>query len=236
MMNLVILGPAGSGKSTFVKNFSEFLKSEGYSVGLVNLDPASPPVYKADKDLRDYVKTEEVMREFSLGINGGLIKSMEIALSFIDELVESKNDFNLYDTPGQMELFLYTSFGEEIIRKISSSDRTVCLFLVDSEVASTPENFFSIILQGAVVSVRFSTPTLTLLNKCDKVAIDIDELLEKAEEASGAMGEITEALKPFVDYTSLRFRPLRISAKDCVGFEEVLTMLNEVFCTCGDLS
>ncbi|RLG66989.1 hypothetical protein DRN93_05310 [archaeon] len=34
-----VIGPAGCGKSTLTKSFSEWMMVEGYSVGKVNLDP-----------------------------------------------------------------------------------------------------------------------------------------------------------------------------------------------------
>ena len=85
-MNVIVVGPAGSGKSTFVKSFSEFLKDD-YDVKTVNLDPASDPIYDAHADVREFVRTEEVMRDFNLGINGALIKSMDLALQHIDKLL-----------------------------------------------------------------------------------------------------------------------------------------------------
>ena len=55
-MDIFVLGPAGSGKSLFVKNFSEYLISEGYKVGLVNLDPGVLNLnYKPDFDIKKYL-------------------------------------------------------------------------------------------------------------------------------------------------------------------------------------
>lgn len=39
MTNLIIVGPAGSGKSTLTKAFGEWLKGDGYTVNYLNLDP-----------------------------------------------------------------------------------------------------------------------------------------------------------------------------------------------------
>jgi len=55
-MEIFVAGPAGSGKSTFVKSYSELLGEKGYSVCCVNLDPATEPLYDASKDIREYVK------------------------------------------------------------------------------------------------------------------------------------------------------------------------------------
>ncbi len=38
---LVVIGPPGSGKTTFCEGMSQFLKSLGREVAIVNLDPAN---------------------------------------------------------------------------------------------------------------------------------------------------------------------------------------------------
>ena len=235
-MNIIVIGPAGSGKSTFVKSFSEFLKDD-YDVKTVNLDPASDPIYDASADIREFIKTEDIMKEYNLGINGALIKSMELALQHIDKLI-LKGDYVLYDTPGQMELFLYLKAGIEIAKKIAESDWTVGIFIVDSEVASTPENFVSILAQNAVISLRMAVPTITVFNKCDVIDIyytpsNLKEILDKVE---GTLAELIEKLFDFIEYTTVRYRIVKISSTKMVGFDEVLSVINEVFCSCGDIS
>lgn len=228
-MNIIVVGPAGSGKSTFVKNFSNYLKD--YDVKAVNVDPASDPIYKADRNIRDFVKTEEVMKKYGLGINGALLKSMELSLNYVKDIVID-GDFVIYDTPGQMELFLYSKHGLKIAEEISKGF-SVCLFLIDAEVASTPENFASVIAQNAVISLRLAIPTLTVLNKCDIVDFDIKKIIGSLKEVGGVLGEIVEKLASLIDYTTLRFRIIKISALKRFGFDSAI---NEVFCSCGDIS
>ncbi|WP_457550121.1 PRK13768 family protein [Archaeoglobus sp.] len=231
-MNVIVVGPAGSGKSTFVKNFSKYLKD--YDVKVVNLDPASDPIYKADRDIREFVRTEDVMKNFGLGINGALLKSIELSLERIDDLILD-GDYVIYDTPGQMELFLYSKHGLAMAEKIARG-WSVCVFIIDAEVASTPENFASIVAQNAVISLRLSMPTVTIINKCDLVDFDLDELTSKLKDVEGVLGEIVEKLMGLIDYTTMRFRIIKVSALSGLGFENVLSALNEVFCSCGDIS
>jgi len=232
-MNIVVMGPAGSGKSTFVRNFSEYLRD--YDVKVVNLDPASDPIYSADRDVRDFVRTEDVMKSYRLGINGALMKSIDLTLNYIDKLIV-KGDYVIFDTPGQMELFLYSKSGLKIAEEISKYDWSVCLFIIDSEIASTPENFASIVAQNAVISLRFSMPTITIFNKCDLIDLNLNEVFEGLRDVGGVFGEIVERLMALIDYTTLRFRIVKISALKEVGFDDVLSVINEVFCSCGDIS
>ncbi|RLI86191.1 MAG: GTPase [Archaeoglobales archaeon] len=232
-MNIVVVGPAGSGKSTFVRNFSEYLRD--YDVKVVNLDPASDPIYSADRDVRDFVRTEDVIKSYRLGINGALMKSIDLTLNYIDKLIV-KGDYVIFDTPGQMELFLYSRSGLKIAEEISKYDWSVCLFIIDSEIASTPENFASIVAQNAVISLRFSMPTITIFNKCDLIDLNLNEVFEGLRDVGGVFGEIVERLMALIDYTTLRFRIVKISALKEVGFDDVLSVINEVFCSCGDIS
>ena len=231
-MNKIVVGPAGSGKSTFVKNFSKYLKD--YDVKVVNLDPASDPIYKADRDIREFVRTEEVMKKFGLGINGALLKSIELSLEHIDDLILD-GDYVIYDTPGQMELFLYSKHGLAMAEKIARG-WSVCVFIIDAEVASTPENFASIVAQNAVISLRLSMPTITVLNKCDLTDFDLSEVTAKLKDVEGVLGDIVEKLMGLIDYTTMRFRIIKVSALSGMGFENVLSAVNEIFCSCGDIS
>ncbi len=233
-MNVLVIGPAGSGKSTFVKSFLDYLSD--YDAKAVNLDPASDPIYEAQADVRNFVKTEEVMKEYGLGINGALIKSMELALEHVEDLL-LKGDYVLYDTPGQMELFLYLKAGMEVARRIAEHDTTVALFVVDSEIAMSPENYVSILAQNAVIALRTGIPTVTVFNKCDVVDFNLtlSEVRAKLREG-GVLAELMEKLVDFVEETTVRYRTIKISALKGEGFDDVLSIINEVFCSCGDLS
>ena len=127
-MNIFILGPAGSGKSLFVKNFSEYLISEGYKVKLVNLDPGVlDPGYKPDFDIRSIFTVESIMRDKNLGPNGAILEAMD-RLAKIGLPEFNDMDYTLFDTPGQLEPFLFRNAGREIIGRFE--DRCY-LFLGD---------------------------------------------------------------------------------------------------------
>ena len=233
-MEVFILGHAGSGKSTLVKAFSEFLRSIGYDVKCVNLDPASDPIYKAEVDVRDYVKAEEVMRRFVLGINGAMLRAVDLMLEFSDRL-KVEGEFVLYDTPGQMEVFIYSESGLALVERLKGS-QTCGLFLIDSAMARTPENLASAILQNVVVMLRLGIPTLTVLTKSDLWDINIGELLRKINFGEGVLSEIMENLAPLFEYTTLHYRTIKVSSVKKSGFQELLSALRELFCACGDLS
>ncbi|MCX8172870.1 MAG: ATP/GTP-binding protein [Archaeoglobaceae archaeon] len=233
-MELIVIGPAGSGKSTFVREFSIFLKSLGYDVKCVNLDPASDPIYPADRDVRKYVKTEDVMLDYKLGINGAMLKSVELMLRYSEEL-KLDSEFVLYDTPGQMELFIYSENGVELVRRLCKT-HTCGVFLIDAEMVASPEHLASAILQNVVVMLRLSLPTLTVISKSDLRNIDVRSFLSKISLGKGVLSEIMEKFAPLLDYTTLRYRTLKISSIKRSGFQELFSAVRELFCVCGDLS
>jgi len=232
-MNVIVLGPAASGKSTFVSSFLEFLKERGYNARAVNLDPASSPIYEASADVRSYVRTEEIMKEYGLGINGALLRSMELAAEYAEKLVVT-GDFVLYDTPGQMEVFLYSDAGIRLLNTIPSFKAGV--FLVSSDVASTPESFVSILAQCASVSLRTALPVLAVFNKCDIVRPPDSGEVKKRLAEGGMLSELMEQLLSFLECTTLPYRKIYISSIGRTGFDEVISALNELLCSCGDLS
>lgn len=68
---LVVLGMAGSGKTTFVKKLAHFQREE-FNPYLVNLDPACRECpYPVNIDIRDTVNYKQVMKQYNLGPNGG---------------------------------------------------------------------------------------------------------------------------------------------------------------------
>ena len=75
-MDILFLGPAGSGKTSLVKSFSEWIKStQDKSVSCINLDPGVDFLpYKADFDIRKFFTIESIMKEEKLGLNGALVR------------------------------------------------------------------------------------------------------------------------------------------------------------------
>lgn len=233
-MKIFVIGPAGSGKSTLVKEFGRFLKDNGYDVKLVNLDPASDPIYEADLDVRSFVKTEEVMKNYKLGINGALLKSVELMLNFFDEFRISA-DFVLYDTPGQMELFIYSESGVDFVQRIADSF-TAGIFMLDSTMVRNPENYISAILQSVVVSLRLAIPTIVVFSKNDLHEVDVKKAEEELKRRSGVLAELMEKLTPVLDYSTIKYKVIRVSSVKKTGFNELLSAIRELFCACGDLS
>ncbi len=233
-MDIFVVGSAGSGKSTLVKGFSEFLKEKGYDVKCVNLDPATDPVYDAHADVRMYVRVEDVMRTFGLGVNGALLKSMEIA-SKHTRMLKVEGDFVLYDTPGQMELFIFSREGREFVMELAGNF-AASIFLMDLSLLQDAESFLSAVLQNVIVSLRLSLPSLTVFTKSDVADVDIKKVMGKIYRTEGVLAELLEKVVDFIEYTTIPYRILKVSNIKKTGYDELFSALNELFCSCGDMS
>ena len=93
---LVILGMAGSGKTTFVQRLTAELYHKSKQPYVVNLDPACREVpYPANIDIRDTVNYKEVMKQYELGPNGGIVTSLNLFATKFDQVrVGKQSMFN----------------------------------------------------------------------------------------------------------------------------------------------
>lgn len=74
----LVIGPPGSGKSTYCNGMHQFMSAIGRKCSVVNLDPANDHVsYPAALDVRSLVSLEEIMDAEELGPNGGVLYGLE---------------------------------------------------------------------------------------------------------------------------------------------------------------
>jgi len=88
-INVVMIGPAGCGKTSLVASFGRWLKSELEEDPVyVNLDPGVLNLpYRPAYDVRSMVKVEELMREEDLGPNGAMTRAAEVVEERLDEVI-----------------------------------------------------------------------------------------------------------------------------------------------------
>lgn len=74
----LVIGPPGSGKSTYCDGMQQFMSAIGRKCSVVNLDPANDHTsYPCALDIRDLVNLESVMADEELGPNGGVLYALE---------------------------------------------------------------------------------------------------------------------------------------------------------------
>lgn len=171
MINIYFVGTAGSGKSTLVKAFKEWMTLQGLDCITVNLDPGADFIpYDPDVDIREWVNVPDVMEEYELGPNGAQIVCadlMAMKASEMAQIIETfKTNYVLIDTPGQIELFAFRKSSEVIIDALGR-DNSFLVFLSDPHLSKSPVGFISSLMLCATVQFRFSLPFLNVLSKAD---------------------------------------------------------------------
>lgn len=68
----LVIGPAGSGKTTYCNGMQQYLTLLGRKTVVVNLDPANDSLpYECVIDISELVSLQEVQENLNLGPNGG---------------------------------------------------------------------------------------------------------------------------------------------------------------------
>uniref|UniRef100_A0A7C4FFQ1 GTPase n=1 Tax=Thermofilum pendens TaxID=2269 RepID=A0A7C4FFQ1_THEPE len=180
-----VIGPAGSGKSTFTSSFRDWLVPQNVPVTTLNMDPAVEELaYLPDIDIREYVFVRNIQEKYKLGPNGAIIASVDLSVEYLGEInkqvEESPEGYVLVDTPGQMEIFMYRQSGEIITSTLCSSGRKCAAVVVmDATIATSPSDFISQVFLAASSYYRLNLPMVALVNKIDLLSREERERLEE---------------------------------------------------------
>lgn len=191
---LIVLGMAGSGKTSFVNTLSSYLYRKQNAPYIINLDPACMEVpYLANIDIRDTVKYKEVMKQYGLGPNGAIVTSLNLFSTKFDQVISlinknrGKYKYFIFDTPGQIEVFTWSASGNIITETLASSFTTVAVYVLDTVRSVNPVTFMSNMLYACSILYKTKLPFVVVMNKIDVIdnsyAIDWMRDFESFEEA-----------------------------------------------------
>jgi len=205
---IVIVGTAGSGKSTLTFSLKNFLESISLSTNIVNLDPAVERLpYVPDFDIREYVDSVKVMNQYNLGPNAALIASIDLVLTRANEIKEDISSLNsryvIIDTPGQLELFAYRESGRVLLNLITENEKTVTLFLMDSFLAKDPLNYVSLQLLSKSVFFRLRRPQINVMTKEDLLNDYEKQEIISWEDKENLVNSISNRVETLEDYVDL---------------------------------
>ncbi|XP_067863030.1 GPN-loop GTPase 2 isoform X1 [Heptranchias perlo] len=234
----VVIGPPGSGKTTYCTGMQEFLSKLGRKVAVVNLDPANDIVpYPCSVDIAELVKLDDVMDGLGLGPNGGLIYCMEYLEANLDWLQQKmqqyKDCYFLFDCPGQVELYTHNCSVRNVLAQLTKWNfRLTAVHLVDSHYCTDPAKFISILCTSLSTMLHVELPHINILSKMDlieqfgKLAFNLDyytEVLDlsylldhlandpffkKFRQLNKKLVEVIE------DYSLVSFIPLNVQDKE----------------------
>lgn len=180
MFGQVVIGPPGSGKSTYCYGMFQFLSAIGRKLCIINLDPANDylPYPKCALDIRNYITLEEIMQELNLGPNGGLVYALETfeELEFdnfmekVEALLKDQN-YLIFDCPGQVELFTHNNTLMKLFKKLQKKyELRLCVVsLVDCIYLTSPSQYISILLLCLRSMLQLEMPHINVISKIDKL-------------------------------------------------------------------
>ena len=175
----LVVGPPGSGKTTYCAGLQQFFKATERQCAIINLDPANDNIvaYECTVDVRDLVSLEAVQERLGLGPNGGLIHCidyLEANLDWLEEKIQPFLDggaYIVFDCPGQVELFTMHQGMRRIIDAIQEKwhVRLVAVHLVDSHLCTDPGKYMAALLQSLSTMLHLELPQVNVLSKFDTV-------------------------------------------------------------------
>ncbi|KAJ8907514.1 hypothetical protein NDN08_007625 [Rhodosorus marinus] len=233
----LVIGPAGSGKSTYCSQLQKYCEDVNRTIHVVNLDPAAENFdYKLSVDMRELISIDDVAEEMKYGPNGGLVFCMEYLLDNFEWLEEQLEDFVdgdyiCFDCPGQIELYTHFSVMRKMVEMLQRLDFRLCaLYFVDSQFMADTAKFFGGCTTALSAMVQLQITHINVLSKMDLVrAVDrrrIDsfthpdydslaaELNTQVDKKFSGLNQALAAL--LEEYNMVSFVPLDYNEEDAV--------------------
>ncbi|KDO32789.1 hypothetical protein SPRG_02487 [Saprolegnia parasitica CBS 223.65] len=206
----VVLGPPGSGKTTYCNGMQQYLQAAGRDVAVVNMDPANEQLpypflrHLSDIDIMELVCLENVMDELNLGPNGGLVYCMNYIDEHFEWLAERlgrlQEKYILFDFPGQVELYTHEVSVHNILQKLQKLHyRISVVHLVDAHHCTDSSKFISVVLLSLSSMVRLELPHINVLSKMDLIQ---------------QYGNLAFSLEFYTDVLDLRYLLDRLEAQE----------------------
>ena len=241
-INLVVLGMAGSGKTTFVEKLEEEIANKDKESYIINLDPAvMDTLYEPNLDIRDTVKYKEVMTANNLGPNGAILTCLNLFSTNIDKVIsilEPKKDldFIVIDTPGQLEVFSWSASGKLISDSFSLLYPSILIYIIDMPRCNNPNTFSSNMLYALSIMYKMKLPLLIAFNKSDLVKDskviewmnDYESLQTELKKKDDYMSTFSSSLSLLLNefYKTIKF--VKVSSKTGEGFDELIKMCEDI--------
>ncbi|MGC8645195.1 MAG: ATP/GTP-binding protein [Thermoplasmata archaeon] len=245
------VGTAGSGKSTLVRSFKDWLETMNYDAIAVNLDPGAEFLpYEPDVDIRESISLEDVMAQYNLGPNGAQILAADLMINdaeSIRDLVDSyDSDYVLIDTPGQLELFAFRQSSSMLVENLGAG-MSAMVYLFDSSLVKNPQSYASLRFLGLSVLTRFYLPFLAVVSKSDLLEPGEMDRIKKWDKNKGELVDdlrrlsatvniqLSEEVIKTTETLNLLGESIFASSESGDGMEDIYSFLQHLFYGSEDL-
>jgi hypothetical protein len=251
------LGPAGSGKTTLARTLAlKLIADQGSeSVVTVNLDPGSDDSDPWTIDVRERITLVNVMKKYKLGPNGAMVKAFELMEREIDPMLDpicqSMPAYVIIDAPGQLDPLIFSEAGNAVMKKMKEKLADVTgIFLIPADIINTPAGYAFLVLLLTGLRLKLDIPLLHVISKADLLEDSTDaylnnpdELINRLDQDTGeiasfsiASTEIVKRLLPTIHPVKVSIAGRRPSAKIATGLDDLIDLVHESKCACGDLT
>ncbi|CAJ0843220.1 9150_t:CDS:2 [Entrophospora sp. SA101] len=205
---ILCIGMAGSGKTTFMQRLNAHLHGIKKPPYIINLDPAVTQLpFTANIDIRDTVNYKEVMKQYSLGPNGGIVTSLNLFTTKFDQVLE----FVSNHTPGQIEIFTWSASGTIITEALAASYPCVVAYVIDTPRTASPSTFMN------VVSHQFAVDWMT----------DFESFQEALQKDTSYMTSLMNSMCLVLEEFYKHLRLVGVSAMSGLGMDEFFEAVGE---------
>ncbi|KAK7204502.1 GPN-loop GTPase [Myxozyma melibiosi] len=246
-VGVMVLGPAGVGKSTFCSSLLNHIQSVGRRAHLVNLDPAAEPgEYEFTVDIRDLISLEDVMQEMSFGPNGGLLYCFEFLMNHLDwldeEIGDYEDEFLIFDCPGQIELYTHIPVLPTLAKHLTQNlGFSLCAsYLLEAPFVIDRPKFFSGVMSAMSAMILLELPHINILSKLDLIKDDMSKQQIKSflspdatllsginSSTNSKFYDLNRALVELIDdFGMVQFLPLDSTNSDSVAM--ILSYIDDI--------
>ncbi|KAG0283634.1 hypothetical protein BGZ96_011973 [Linnemannia gamsii] len=239
---ILCIGMAGSGKTTFMQRLNAHLHAKQTPPYILNLDPAVASLpFSANIDIRDTVNYKEVMKQYNLGPNGGILTALNLfttkfdqVLGFVEKRAPSL-DYILVDTPGQIEIFTWSASGSIITDTLAATYPTMIAYIIDTPRTAAPATFMSNMLYACSILYKTKVPFILVFNKIDvkphdfavEWMTDFEAFQEALQKDKTYMSSLMNSMSLVLDEFYAHLKVVGVSAVTGAGMDDFLKAVDE---------